>query len=66
MAYAQQINDAFPPEVTRSFFDYAKTFKLPQELRPILDEVDGKPLMAIIFPHLMKAWLKPVRQTSAT
>ncbi len=52
MAYAQQINDAFPPEVTRSFFDYAKTFKLPQELRPILDEVDGKPLIGHNFPAL--------------
>jgi aminobenzoyl-glutamate utilization protein B len=48
-AYAQKINDGFPPEISKDFFNTAKSLKLPDEIKRILEKVDGQPLVGENF-----------------
>jgi aminobenzoyl-glutamate utilization protein B len=52
MDYAQQINDAFPPEIVDAFFEQATSMNLPDEVKSLLVELEGKPLVGLNFPAL--------------
>jgi aminobenzoyl-glutamate utilization protein B len=51
-AYAQKINDAFPPDGVRDYFKNIKQKGLPAEALQVVEEAQGKPLIAGNLPAM--------------
>jgi aminobenzoyl-glutamate utilization protein B len=50
IAFAQTINDAYPPENVKAFYEQAKEMELPKEYRKLVEQVDGDPLIGFNVP----------------
>jgi aminobenzoyl-glutamate utilization protein B len=52
IAFAQEINDAYPKENVKSFFKKVRELQIPEEFSEVIDELEGNPLISINLPSM--------------
>ncbi|MCJ7623363.1 MAG: amidohydrolase [Anaerolineaceae bacterium] len=52
IAFAQEINDAYPEKNVKSFFQKMRELQIPEDFREIIDALEGHPLISVNLPPM--------------